>query len=111
VADVQRRHREQAVAVIDGEPTRCGLAFIEQKPELCTCEGRGYCYRVRYPRAAEAVANAEAKGALDQYWRGREDERRAIVKRAHELSYGPTLRRFIRDVVREYHLSGEAEHG
>jgi hypothetical protein len=35
---------------------------------------------------------------------GAEAERKLIVERAHRLNYGPTLRRFIRDVIREHHL-------
>lgn len=37
---------------------------------------------------------------------GADAERKLIVERAQKLNYGPTLRRFIRDVVRGCHRSG-----
>lgn len=54
-------------------------------------------------RCAVNAALLEALPALLEA--GAQAERKAIVSRAQRLNYGPTLRRFIRDVVREYHLT------
>jgi hypothetical protein len=106
-ASVSRRHREAAVIIVDGEMSGCGLVFVEQDPKHCTCEGRGYKHLHVYPRAAQKFADMEMEARRG----GREAERRAIVAHASKLNYGPTLRTFIKHVVREYHLMPGASDG
>lgn len=58
-------------------------------------------------RFAVNAALLEALPALLEA--GADAERDIIVKRARRLNYGPTLRRFIRDVVRGYHRDEAAQ--
>ncbi len=60
-------------------------------------------------RWAVNAALLEALPALLQA--GADAERKVIVERAQRMNYGPTLRRFIRDVVRGYHRDEEKARG
>ena len=85
------------------------------KPARLSAERLEAIRNMELPKGRAVVAIADLLDELDAlvaerdaaFEQGRAKERASVLERARKLNYGPTLRRFARDISRGYHEHDE----